>query len=258
MKSPFPGMDPYLESHWRDVHTRLMTYIGDQIQEQLPADLVARVEEKIEVDGPDDIRLVAPDVSIVQDQETVIDLPQGEFTLVAEPLVVLEEVPDTSRHVKIVDASSGERVITVIEVLSPTNKLTSSGRNEYQRKQRDYILGGINLVEIDLLRCGQHVLSAALELIPPNRRRMYMMSVRSHLRTKVFGSTLRESLPVIPIPLRRYDRDARLNLQQLVDQVYERGRYWKIDYQSDPPEPPLPPDEAVWVDLLLKSQSRRQ
>ena len=158
MKSPFPCMDPYLESHWRDVHTRLMTYIGDQIQEQLPADLVARVEEKIEVD----IRLVAPDVSIVQDQEAVIDLPQGEFTLVAEPLVVLEEVPDTSRHVKIVDASSGERVITVIEVLSPTNKLTSSGRNEYQRKQRDYILGGINLVEIDLLRCGQHVLSAAL------------------------------------------------------------------------------------------------
>ncbi len=47
MSSPFPGMDPYLKAHWRDVHTRLMTYLCDQIQDQLPANLVARVEESV-------------------------------------------------------------------------------------------------------------------------------------------------------------------------------------------------------------------
>ena len=50
MSSPFPGMDPYLESHWRDVHTRMMTYLCDQIQDQLPPNLVARVEQSVSVD----------------------------------------------------------------------------------------------------------------------------------------------------------------------------------------------------------------
>lgn len=53
MKNPFPGMNPYLEDHWRDVHTRLTIYIADQLQERLPADLVARAEEKVAiVEGP--------------------------------------------------------------------------------------------------------------------------------------------------------------------------------------------------------------
>lgn len=255
MKSPFPGMDPYLESHWRDVHTSLMTYIRDEIQDQLPLDLVARVEESVAIDSPDESRRVAPDVSVIQ-VDDFSEQPGHAEVCVAEPLVVLEEVPEISRHVKIVDVASGERVITVIEVLSPSNKLTVSGREDYRRKQMDYVSGGVNLVEIDLLRTGQHVLSAPWELIPPGRRRMYMMSVRTKTRTKVFGASLREPLPVIPIPLRHQDSDVTLNLQQLIEQVYDRGRYWKLDYQADP-EPALPADEVEWVDSLLRTSSRR-
>jgi hypothetical protein len=216
--SPFPGMDPYLEAHWRDVHTTMMTYICDHIQDRLPLDLVARIDESESVD-----------VRVVEDFEDAAMGVQSQSVAVAAPLLVLEEVPQTARHVQILDLSSGERVVTAIEVLSPTNKLTVSGREDYRRKQRDYLNAGVNLVEIDLLRGGQHVLAAALEFIPESRRRTYMMSVRSRTRTKVFGASLREPLPVIPIPLRPTDRDVSLNIQQIIDQVYDRGRYAKLN-----------------------------
>ena len=256
MSSPFPGMDPYLESHWRDVHTRVITYICDQIQEQLPSDLVARVEESVSVDAEDGARLIAPDVSVVEDFEHAAMGVQSASVAVAEPLLVLEEVPQTARHVQILDVSSGERVVTAIEVLSPTNKLTVSGREDYRRKQRDYLNAGVNLVEIDLLRGGQHVLAAALEFIPEERRRTYMMSVRSRTRTKVFGASLCEPLPVIPIPLRPTDRDVSLNIQQIIDQVYDRGRYTKLNYQLYP-EPPFSPEDTAWVETLLHEKGRR-
>ena len=36
MRSPFPGMDPYLEQFWGDVHHRLITYTCDALQRHLP------------------------------------------------------------------------------------------------------------------------------------------------------------------------------------------------------------------------------
>ena len=52
MKSnPFPGMNPWLESHWGDIHTSLTTYARDQLQPQLPAGLRARVEEYVAVEA---------------------------------------------------------------------------------------------------------------------------------------------------------------------------------------------------------------
>lgn len=257
-RSPFPGMDPYLEAHWRDVHTKLMTYVCDQIQSQLPYDLVARVEESVSVDAEDDSRYVAPDVSIVEENE----YPQFEFAeasvvAVAEPLLVLEEEPQTARHVRIIDLSTGERVITVIEVLSPTNKVTASGRDEYHRKQREYLNAGVNLVEIDLLRCGLHVLATELERIPESQRRTYMMSVRTRSRTVIYGASIREPLPAISIPLRPKDRNVTLAIQALIDQVYERGRYSRLNYQVAP-NPPFAPDDAAWVDELLRQRVRRK
>jgi hypothetical protein len=51
MKSPFPGMDPYLERFWPDLHARLILYACDQIEEQLPGNLIARVEERVVVEA---------------------------------------------------------------------------------------------------------------------------------------------------------------------------------------------------------------
>ena len=107
MKSPFPGMDPYLEAHWRDVHTSMMTYTCDQIQDQLPFDLVARIEESVSVDSADSLRSITPDVRVVEDFEDAVLGFQTAPVSITEPLLVLEEVPQTARHIRILDFSSG-------------------------------------------------------------------------------------------------------------------------------------------------------
>jgi hypothetical protein len=53
MKSPFPGMDPYLERHWRDVHHRLVTYTADCLRPLLPDRLRPRIEERVFIDNID-------------------------------------------------------------------------------------------------------------------------------------------------------------------------------------------------------------
>ena len=66
MPSPFPGMDPYLEKHWGDVHTRLITYASDHLQKVLPRDLRARVEERLVVTGIGRPRPIFPDVRVFE------------------------------------------------------------------------------------------------------------------------------------------------------------------------------------------------
>src|SRR5687768_7071500 len=54
MPSPFPGMDPYLEARWSDVHSKLIAYIGEALQPGLLPDLRARSDERVlleQVDG---------------------------------------------------------------------------------------------------------------------------------------------------------------------------------------------------------------
>ena len=47
MPRSFPGMDPYLEAHWRDVHASLIIYTRDALRGLLPQSLRARVEERV-------------------------------------------------------------------------------------------------------------------------------------------------------------------------------------------------------------------
>src|SRR5438874_248009 len=165
MKNPFPGMNPYLEEHWRDVHTSLTIYIRDQLQTKLPGDLVARAEEQVAIDEDGQRTRFRPDVQVIEPAATTepSDLSAaGSGVAVAEPLVVIIE-PEVHRWVEIVDANG--RLITVIELLSPTNR-SEEGQGAYRRRQRTYIAGGVNLVEIDLLRSGERVLSIPLSEIP--------------------------------------------------------------------------------------------
>lgn len=262
MKSPFPGMDPYLEQHWRDVHTSLMVYLRDQIDEQLPADLSARVEEGVFVDTEDGKgRGVAPDVTIAERSGTwsmsaaaVVDRTSSAL---AEAMIVPVE-PLPQRHVEIFDLTAGGRVVTAIEVLSPTNK--SEGRAAYRKKQSEYLASAVNLVEIDLLREGTFTLAVPLDRIHPKLRSPYMACIRrvtNPSEAEVYRIALTEKLPTIPIPLRPTDRDVTLNLQALIEQCYQRGRYGSIDYQVEP-QPAVSADQQAWMDRLLREQGRRK
>jgi hypothetical protein len=254
-------MDPYLEPYWGDVHTRLMVYAVDEIQEQLPGDLLARVEEGVSIDLEDGRRSAAPDVQVIERPEAGWGRESITGTVaVAEPLIVPVDDPAMERHITIIDRSSGDRVVTVIEVLSPTNKIPGDGREKYRRKQGDYVAAGVNLVEIDLVRSGIFSLAVSPNSIGKEYRTPYRVCVRRMMRpneAEIYRAPLREPLPAIPIPLRPTDRDVTVNLQALLDLCYHKGRYDSaIDYSEDP-DPPLGPADARWADELLRAAGKR-
>jgi hypothetical protein len=239
-----------------------MVYASNQINAQLPDDLQARVEESLTVEVEDrGWRTVYPDVRVVeQTGAPSTESSVAEAVSVAEPCVLmLEEEPRTERHIEIVDTTGGARVVSVIEVLSPANKVGEVARLTYLRKQRHYLDAGINLVEIDLIREGDFVLAAPRERIPAAYRTPYLICIRRAVqpaRVEIYRAPLRERLPNIPIPLRPSDRDVVLQLQPLIDACYRDGRYERINYQAEP-VPHLPEEDARWADSILREQGLR-
>src|SRR5437879_4179383 len=185
MPSPFPGMDPYLDAHWRDVHARLIIYASDALQRVLPGSLRARVEESVFLETPKrDGELPR------QGLET---RPEAAVA-VAEPLLVdAEPEAVTETFLEIIDRESGNRVVTVIEFLSPSNKSPGPNREQYLRKQREVCSSDANLVEIDLNRFGTHTLAFPLAHLKAQWHTPYMACVRR--------ATQRGMAEVYPMPL---------------------------------------------------------
>ena len=129
----------------------------------------------------------------------------------------------------------------------------------YETKQSAFLTGGVNLVEIDLVRKGLWVLSIDESALPFSKRTPYMVCVFRATRPgerALYPLPWREPLPRIAIPLRPQDSDVVLDLQQVVDEVYETGRYDRTDYHREL-EPPLAPEDAAWATELLRKAGRR-
>src|SRR5262245_29579388 len=234
MPSPFPGMDPYLEAHWRDVHASLVIYARDALQRVLPGGLRARVEESVLLETPKGLgdHPLFPDVRVVEYASTskrgLATRPEVGAA-VAEPLLVeTEPEPVTESFLEIIDRESGNRVVTVIEFLSPSNKSPGPNREQYRRKQREICSSDANLVEIDLKRFGIHTLAFPLAHVKPAGRTGYMACVRRAIRrsqAEVYPMPLWHRLPIVKVPLRPDDADVPLDLQLLVEQCYRNGAY---------------------------------
>lgn len=250
-------MDPYLEQSWGDVHHRLCTYACDALRRGLPPGLIARIDERtiIESDAAED-RTIVPDVRVVERGSGGI-LVAAPSAATAEPLVIeVENEPIVEGYVQVIDTKSGGRVVTVIEFTSPANKIGEKGRKMYLQKQRELAAGGINLVEIDLIRSGEWILSVPEDRIPPEKKGLYHVCVtrgKNPWRFEVYPIQLQDRLPEVRVPLRPTDPDAQLDLQPLIEQIYENGSYgYDLDY-NQPPSPPLPPHDARWAAGQLKA-----
>ncbi len=267
MNSPFPGLDPYLEPFWSNVHTSMMTYMRDAVQAQLPPGLWTRVEEVVTVDGPDSggAHLAYPDVHVTDEAPWSPvwkgDSAAGNFA-VAEPIVIPVDEPITLRHLEIVDTRSGGALVTAIEVLSPANKVGRTKREHYQRKQADYLAAEVNLVEIDLIRAGEYIVSLPQVKLPDRAKRggglisVYRASI-AWPEWEIYAIDLRQRLPTFCIPLRRGDADVILDLQAILDQCYRNGGYHLgIDY-TQWPEPDVAPEDKEWLEQFLREQGFR-
>ena len=255
--NPFPGMNPFLERYWPDVHTKLIAYIAEALADQLPPDLSARSEERVTLHDPsalgDSLRA---DVAVVQSWKEGIAPqwqpghgPEGGI-VAAEPQIVLVD-EETERWLEI--RSAHGELITVIEVLSPSNK--GAEQAHYFERRDSYIAAHVNLVEIDLLRAGRHSIAAPLAGIRRPAGAFYLTCVtRACFRTRreVYVTGLRDPLPNVRIPLRQDDADVILQLQPVIERCYRAGSYWNADH-TNIPGPPLNADDAAWVAGQVKA-----
>ena len=171
-KSLFLGLAPYLESHWSDIHTRCMVYIANQINLALPDDLACRVEEatSVYIDF-DDQRTLYPGVRVIESESNPTDDSgkPGARTPTTKPLILQLDESPTKRHLEIAETRDGGRVITVLEMISPGNKVGTASRQAYRQKQRQYLDAELNLVEIDLVRSGEFIVAVPSGASPDPR-----------------------------------------------------------------------------------------
>lgn len=261
MPSPFPGMDPYLEDpgSWRDVHLNLIASIQDVLGRRIRPRYVVRVEDRVYIsdEGDPGRDVILPDLSVADASREVPAVGGGAAVEVAEPMMLTtlldEEIHEA--RLRVIDRESRE-VVTVIEVLSPTNKLPGSrGRRDYIQKRKRIIASTTNLVEIDLLRSGHPYVPR--ELLRPCEYTVHISKPQERPVGRVWPIRLSHRLPVVGVPLRAGDADAPLDLQEVLDSTYERAGYgFSLDY-TQPPRPRLKRPWDAWADSLLREKGHR-
>jgi len=256
MPSPFPGMNPYLEQAeaWHDFHHRFITRIADELTPAIRPRYFAKIDENVyihELSAEQRYLLGRPDVAVLDSSKMV-----GTATAVAHREAPVyghvEPATDIVREpfIEIRDNQSRE-LVTVIELLSPTNKSISADREQYIAKRRRILSSPAHLVEIDLLRGGPRM---PVENLPQCD---YVVMVRrsdEHPRVGLWPVRLKERMPEIPIPLRNGDPDAVLDLQPLLHSVYDAAGYEDYIYRGSP-SPPLHPEDAKWAEQIIAAQS---
>lgn len=227
MPSPFPGMDPYLEQDdvWHDFHEQFCHECRALLVSQLGPSYIAKIDEHIyiqetetaprELVGRGDVTVVDRDVAVVA-FESASDIAAPAICLV-EPSIDIER-----RAVVEIRDRHHRELITVIELLSPSNKRPGRDREQYLRKRSEILISSTNLVELDLLCGGKPMPVTGL----PECSYYALVSRRqSRPHAEVWPIGFRDPLPTIPIPLRPPDQDIRLDLRKALDQAFSSAGY---------------------------------
>ena len=261
MPSPFPGMDPFLESprHFSGLHGSLITYAMGALQLVLPDGYFASSGERIWIEATGGQR--EPDFNVIRQHAPTpggngrASAPASAVATGASPVLVV--VPHETRRQRFLEVvrqeGDAERIVAVFEILSPSNKRSGPGRDEYLRKQREVAASAGHLIEIDLLRGGTPATNLPAEWAAAHAGEFtyHACVTRSDLLTQyeIYPIGLRNRLPTISIPLAADEGAVPLDLQAVFEQAYEVGPYAKrVDY-ADPSRitPPLSPDDATWA-----------
>ncbi len=260
MPTPFPGMDPYLEraSIWPDLHLNLIHAIQAALVPQVAPEYYVGVEERTYVVALEPNTCVGrPDVTAIGlSPETPGRASAGSATSIfPRPMTVELPMPDRvrQRYLEVRDGGTYE-VVTAIEVLSPVNKRSGDGRQQYERKRQQVLDSLTSLVEIDLLRAWDPM---PMHLVPSSHYRIVVSRSWDRPEAQLYPFNVNEAIPEIPVPLRAGEQEPTLNLNDLLNEVYDEIRYdLRIDYTTGL-EPPLDPAVAAWSDELLRQAGRR-
>lgn len=252
MPSPFPGMDPYLESppFWGVLHSNLLTFVQGELKRRLPTNYSVWSDIYIWLHEPDaETRRGKPDDFI-----TTSHMQEAEgslMTLAAPATTILPAIRrEGNKYLKIKEVHS-DRVVTVIEFLSPANKAGGEDYDAFLAKRNEYLATRTNIVEIDLHRTGRRMPMG--EPSPP-RADYYVFICRAEdfPKTAIWPFGVRDPLPEIPVPLKPEDGFVLLPLKLPFDLAYDQGPYDReVDY-ARPPRIELQGEDANWATELLR------
>jgi hypothetical protein len=243
LKSPFPGMDPYLEqpSEWPSLHLNLLAAFLNVIAAALPDGFYVRVDQRVYMTSPgdEDRDAIEPDVYVAKEAQAVY------APAITQPVLV--DRPDLDplihdRFLEIRDTRS-RKVITIIELLSPFNKRSQAqGFQAFRRKRTRVMASACNWIEIDLLRAGLRPREVE------GRSDYYALLKRGDRLGpyEVWFFNLRQPMPTIAVPLIEPHADIPLDLQRIFEDVYTRTRYANsVDYTARLSD--LPPQDQSWA-----------
>lgn len=251
MRSPFPGMDPYLEDPggWSGVHDALIALLREQLNQRLGPGYIADGDTRVYVVSPDEQRWIFPDVYVIETPRPATQTA-GRGAIAAPVRVSLAEPATVRQPYILIRDRANRQVVTIIELLSLINKtpLPTSGvlpvaRAEFLQKRRETMASTTHWLEIDLLRAGER---------PPEVRGAsdyYALLKRAGAQeAEVWPMGLRDALPTIAVALPPGQADVPLDLQAAIELLFERFRYAELlDYNGPVPAPALPLDDAQWV-----------
>lgn len=250
MPSPFPGMNPYLEQEdvWSDFHNRFIPAAADELGFQVQPAYIVKIDQNVFVEEPDEEPHVLgrPDVFVAEDGGQRAAPGAVALAKPSRARILPAPLAEKDVFIEIRDAKD-RKLITAIELLSPSNKEHGATREQYLSKRNTYLRSGVHLVEIDLLRGGPRM---PLAPRPGGDYCIVVSRVEDRPEADVWSVGLREPLPRIPIPLRAGDADAHLDLQGLLHRVYDAAGYEHYMYRSDP-MPALVPSDREWTKDVL-------
>jgi hypothetical protein len=253
MPSPFPGMNPYLEQSdvWQDFHDAYVPSLRDALTALVQPHFIVKIGEYLFIHEPAaEHRLLTGhgDVSVARRWNG--SGGNGAATVIASPMIARLPSVDLERHLFLEIRDRNDReLITVLEVLSPTNKKPGADREQYLAKRANLLRRTAHFVEIDLLRGWERM------PIEKAKKCAYAIMVsRAEDRPDVnyWPLRLRDPLPRLPIPLRAPYGCVELDLQAVLNGVYDRAGFALYIYQGKP-YPPLSAKDAKWAASLISS-----
>lgn len=243
-------MDPYLEhpALWPDVHNSLIAALRDVISPQVAPRYYVGLERRAYLLKPDDIVFVGrPDLAMVTEHR-----PAADALALAEATVLEVDVPMSDHveenYLEIREVRTGI-LVTIVELLSPTNKLGEAGREQYVQKRAQVLGTRTHLVEIDLLRAGEPMPVVGRPIHSDYRILVSRGERRPRAQLYAFG--LRQPIPQFPLPLLPGDPEPIVDLNRVLHDLYDRARFdLRLDY-TQPAAPPLEGEDAAWAAGLL-------
>src|SRR5262247_764366 len=198
-------MDPYLEHPmlWPGVHNGLIAALQLSLAPQLRPRYYVAIEERLYITEPDQRVFVGrPDLAVVGHPEAETGLQPAPSA--SSVLTVQVPLPDAVRETYLEVRETGtDYVVTVLEILSPTNKRLGRGRRIYEDKRLDILATRTHLVEIDLIRAGE-----PMPIIGNSSTSDYhiLVSRGDHRPDAIlYAFGVRQPIPTFPLPLKPAD-----------------------------------------------------